>query len=154
MTTIGETPGEEVMATAPVMISNEVADYTHVPPAPEGESSTLEAPNCVKPSSGENISPHKQQDWDYGQKGGADFNMEAPIMAEDVIRAGGLGARDDLDRFLPTAVDATDYEESLMEAMEYEDVQPAGEGEIPRPGVGFVKSEQQRSDGFREVQQE
>lgn len=48
-------------------------------------------------------------------------------------------------------MDATDYEESLKEAMEYEDVQPGLESEIPRPGVGFVKSEQEQMDGFREI---
>ena len=41
-------------------------------------------------------------------------DMSAPITADDLARAGGLGAKDDMGHALPVAVDATDFEEELM----------------------------------------
>ena len=41
-------------------------------------------------------------------------DMSAPISADDLARAGGLGAKDDMGHALPVAVDATDFEEELM----------------------------------------
>ncbi|CAH9068721.1 unnamed protein product [Cuscuta epithymum] len=69
------------------------------------------------------------------QRGGAgEVNMEAEITPDDVMRAGGLGARDDIGSFLPTAIDTTDFEASLLDAREYEEPQER----ICRPGLGWT----------------
>lgn len=75
---------------------------------------------------------------DYAVGGhGVDVNMEAPISTEDLVRAGGLGALDDVAGAMPTTVDATDYEESLMDARGYEDKVGDAESDIHvRPGLG------------------
>ncbi|KAL4557983.1 hypothetical protein LXL04_036179 [Taraxacum kok-saghyz] len=62
-----------------------------------------------------------------------DVNMEASISADDMIRAGGFGARDDISNFLPVASDSTDFEASLRDARDYEEPQK----EICRPGLGW-----------------
>ncbi|XP_024017291.1 uncharacterized protein LOC21399605 [Morus notabilis] len=62
-----------------------------------------------------------------------EVNMEASIIADDVIRAGGFGARDDISSFLPVASDSTDFEAMILGAREYEEPQ----GEISRPGLGW-----------------
>uniref|UniRef100_A0A1J3IIV7 Uncharacterized protein n=1 Tax=Noccaea caerulescens TaxID=107243 RepID=A0A1J3IIV7_NOCCA len=64
-----------------------------------------------------------------------EVNMEASISAEDVIRAGGFGAKDDNGSFLPVASDSTDFEESIRSARDYEEAQP----EVQRPGLGWPK---------------
>ncbi|KAF8115310.1 hypothetical protein N665_0029s0145 [Sinapis alba] len=64
-----------------------------------------------------------------------EVNMEASISAEDVLRAGGFGAKDDIGSFLPVASDSTDFEESLRSARDYEGTQP----EVQRPGLGWPK---------------
>lgn len=60
-------------------------------------------------------------------------NMEATILADDVMRAGGYGARDDISSFLPVASDSTDFEASLRDARDYEEPQK----DICRPGLGW-----------------
>ncbi|GFY96184.1 hypothetical protein Acr_11g0004900 [Actinidia rufa] len=65
-----------------------------------------------------------------------EVNMEASISSDDVIRAGGFGARDDINSFLPVASDSTDFEASLLDAREYEDPQE----EIHRPGLGWTEA--------------
>ncbi|XP_057468266.1 uncharacterized protein LOC130757538 [Actinidia eriantha] len=65
-----------------------------------------------------------------------EVNMEASISSDDVIRAGGFGARDDINSFLPGASDSTDFEASLLDAREYEDPQE----EIHRPGLGWTEA--------------
>ncbi|GMN55423.1 hypothetical protein TIFTF001_024542 [Ficus carica] len=62
-----------------------------------------------------------------------EVNMEASIIADDVVRAGGFGARDDISSFLPVASDSTDFEAVIRDAREYEEPQ----GEISRPGLGW-----------------
>lgn len=62
--------------------------------------------------------------------------MEAPISADDLIRAGGLGAGDGVASAMPTTVDATDFEESLMDASEYEDKEDADSNRHLHPGLG------------------
>ncbi|XP_058107237.1 uncharacterized protein LOC131250875 [Magnolia sinica] len=73
----------------------------------------------------------------YGATGNentkGDVNMEATITADDVIRAGGFGAMDDISSLLPVAVDSTDFEASLRDARDFEEPQ----GEISRPGLGW-----------------
>ncbi|ESQ40312.1 hypothetical protein EUTSA_v10016002mg [Eutrema salsugineum] len=64
-----------------------------------------------------------------------EVNMEASISAEDVIRAGGFGAKDDIGSFLPVASDSTDFEESIRSARDYEEPQP----KVQRPGLGWPK---------------
>ncbi|CAI8613917.1 unnamed protein product [Vicia faba] len=63
-----------------------------------------------------------------------DVNMEASITPDDVIRAGGFGARDDIGSFLPVAGDSTDFEASIRDARDYEEPQ----GEVSRPGLGWT----------------
>lgn len=65
-----------------------------------------------------------------------EVNMEAIITADDVLRAGGFGARDDIGSFLPVAIDSTDFEASLRDAKDFEEPQ----GEILRPGLGWTES--------------
>lgn len=65
--------------------------------------------------------------------GFGDVNMEASISADDVMRAGGFGARDDISSFLPVASDSTDFEASLRDARDYEEPQK----DICRPGLGW-----------------
>ncbi|XP_010922230.1 uncharacterized protein [Elaeis guineensis] len=65
-----------------------------------------------------------------------DVNMEAAITTDDVIRAGGFGARDDISSFLPVAIDSTDFEASLRDARDFEEPQE----EISRPGLGWTES--------------
>ncbi|KAL1312467.1 uncharacterized protein [Arachis hypogaea] len=65
-----------------------------------------------------------------------DVNMEASITTDDVIRAGGFGARDDISSFLPVAIDSTDFEASIRDARDYEEPEP--QGEVSRPGLGWT----------------
>ncbi|XP_062117860.1 uncharacterized protein LOC133831529 isoform X2 [Humulus lupulus] len=61
---------------------------------------------------------------------------EASILEDDVIRAGGFGARDDISSFLPVASDSTDFEAMIRDAREYEEPQ----GEVCRPGLGWKET--------------
>ncbi|XP_008806581.1 uncharacterized protein LOC103719220 [Phoenix dactylifera] len=70
-----------------------------------------------------------------------DVNMEAAITTDDVIRAGGFGARDDISSFLPVAIDSTDFEASLRDARDFEEPQE----EISRPGLGWTESMDEKS---------
>ncbi|MCD7468673.1 hypothetical protein HAX54_007065 [Datura stramonium] len=67
------------------------------------------------------------------EKSYGDVNMEADITMDDVIRAGGLGARDDLNSVLPMATDTTDFEASIRDAWDYEGQRES----INRPGLGW-----------------
>ncbi|KAI3412529.1 uncharacterized protein J3R85_017229 [Psidium guajava] len=67
-----------------------------------------------------------------------EVNMEALIVPDDVIRAGGFGARDDISRFLPVASDCTDVEAALRDARDYEELQE----EVCRPGLGWTEGTQ------------
>ncbi|KAF9600709.1 hypothetical protein IFM89_011380 [Coptis chinensis] len=57
------------------------------------------------------------------------LTMEAAITSDDVVRAGGFGARDDLGSLLPVAIESTDFEASLRDARDYEE--PQGERNSP-----------------------
>lgn len=70
-----------------------------------------------------------------GKGSSGEVNMEASLSTEDVIRAGGFGARDDISSFLPVASDSTDFEAAIRDARDYEEP----EGEIRRPGLGWDK---------------
>ncbi|CAN4089857.1 unnamed protein product [Withania somnifera] len=70
------------------------------------------------------------------EKSHGDVNMEADISMDDVIRAGGLGARDDLNSVLPVAADTTDFEVSIRDAWDYERWQRES---ISRPGLGWTE---------------
>ncbi|URE19816.1 hypothetical protein MUK42_12327 [Musa troglodytarum] len=61
---------------------------------------------------------------------------DVAISADDVIRAGGLGARDDISSFLPVAIDSTDFEASLRDARDFEEPQR----EMPGPGLGWTET--------------
>lgn len=75
-------------------------------------------------------------DYSFGGHG-VDVNMEAPISTDDLFRAGGLGAGDGVGSAMPTTVDATDYEESLMDAAEYEDQKDVQSHPHLHPGLGL-----------------
>ncbi|GLJ13521.1 hypothetical protein SUGI_0214320 [Cryptomeria japonica] len=62
-----------------------------------------------------------------------DFNTDSTMSADDVERAGGFGATDDMSSLLPVALDSTDFEASLRSARNYEEEQ----GEVSRPGLGW-----------------
>lgn len=118
-------------------LRNEVAEFTR----PE-----IDVKNVLKPisSSPDNSRQGKVVDWKgreeirqfahLGYTG--EVNMEASLTADDVIRAGGFGARDDISNFLPVASDSTDFEATMRDAREYEEPQ----GEICRPGLGWTGS--------------
>lgn len=61
-------------------------------------------------------------------------NMEASATSDEVMRAGGFGATDDISSFLPVASDFTDFEANLRDARDYEDF----EEKINRPGLGWT----------------
>ncbi|XP_004493455.1 uncharacterized protein [Cicer arietinum] len=86
----------------------------------EGDSKGRE--NCPKGTSLEEIDVS------------GDVNMEASITTDDVIRAGGFGARDDISSVLPVASDSTDFEASILDARGYEEPH----GEVSRPGLGWT----------------
>lgn len=65
-----------------------------------------------------------------------EISMEASMSADDVLRAGGFGARDDIGSFLPVASDSTDFEATILNARDYESPQ----GEISRPGLGWKEA--------------
>ncbi|KAL3819757.1 hypothetical protein ACJIZ3_005662 [Penstemon smallii] len=62
-----------------------------------------------------------------------EVNMEASITSDEVLRAGGFGATDDISSFLPVASDFTDFEAHIRDARGYEDLME----EINRPGLGW-----------------
>ncbi|KAJ1686792.1 hypothetical protein LUZ63_018182 [Rhynchospora breviuscula] len=66
-----------------------------------------------------------------------DIEMEAEITPEDVEKAGGFGVRDDIGSLLPATIDATDLEESLLDARRFEE-EGGREGEVTRPGIGWT----------------
>lgn len=73
-----------------------------------------------------------------------EINMEAYVTSDEVIRAGGFGATDNISSFLPVASDFTDFEESLRDARDYEESEEksnrSGLGwkdETNRPGLGW-----------------
>ena len=65
-----------------------------------------------------------------------EVNMEVSITAQDVIRAGGFGARDDISSFVPVASDWTDFEASIRDARNYEEPQ----GDVCRHGLGWTEA--------------
>lgn len=69
-----------------------------------------------------------------------EVNMEASITQDDIIRAGGFGARDDIGSFLPVASDSTDFEATILDARNYEEPQ----GEIHRPGLGWTEATERK----------
>lgn len=75
----------------------------------------------------EHVAPESQDTFDA-------VNMEASVTSDEVIRAGGFGATDDISSFLPVASDFTDFEANLRDARDYEDL----EEKINRPGLGWT----------------
>ncbi|XP_031489157.1 uncharacterized protein LOC116256784 isoform X2 [Nymphaea colorata] len=65
---------------------------------------------------------------------GDEPSLESALSSDDLVRAGGFGAKDDLSSFLPAAIDSTDFEASLRDARDYEEPQ----GEVSRPGLGWL----------------
>lgn len=69
----------------------------------------------------------------------SESSTKAAIFLDDAIRAGGLGARDDIGSFLPAASDFTDFEASLRNAHDYE----VPKEETRRPGLGWAEVKKQ-----------
>lgn len=69
---------------------------------------------------------------------GAEWDMSAPISAEDIVKAGGLGARDDIGSAVPVAADNTDMEETLMEF---------GAKETSHEGLGYTSNNEGSGQG-------
>ncbi|KAJ0513492.1 hypothetical protein HanHA300_Chr10g0358201 [Helianthus annuus] len=82
------------------------------------------------------VSGTKKEPETVEDKGSGDVNMEASN-DDDVMRAGGFGARDDISSFLPVASDSTDFEASLRDARQYEEPQK----DVCRPGLGWNKED-------------
>ncbi|CAN0890500.1 hypothetical protein LINGRAHAP2_LOCUS16466 [Linum grandiflorum] len=74
-----------------------------------------------------------------------DVNMEASISIDDVMRAGGFGARDDIGSVLPVASDSTDFEAMILDAKDYEEPQK----ELPRPGLGWTDAAEESPSSAR-----
>lgn len=70
----------------------------------------------------------------------SESSTKAAIFLDDAIRAGGFGARDDIGSFLPVASDFTDFEASLRDAKNYEDLKE----ETGRPGLGWAEVKQKK----------
>ncbi|CAN6444184.1 unnamed protein product [Victoria cruziana] len=68
---------------------------------------------------------------------GDEPSIESVLSSDDLVRAGGFGAKDDLSSFLPAAIDSTDFEASLRDARNYEEPQ----GEVSRPGLGWLETD-------------
>ncbi|KAK8590228.1 hypothetical protein V6N12_024607 [Hibiscus sabdariffa] len=101
----------------------------------------------VVPSSPRNIVQVNTIDWNGGgvddkvvqnMQSSGEVNMEVSVTAEDLIRAGGFGARDDISSFLPIASDWTDFEASIRDVRDYEEPQ----GDVSRPGLGWREASQ------------
>lgn len=119
-------------------VRNEVAesDYTKMNVVVEqnpGSSENILQLKIVDSKSGKNFVQGKANE-DEDTSG--EVNMEAIITSDDIIRAGGFGARDDISSFLPVASDLTDYEASLRDARGYEEPQ----GDVYRPGLGWTET--------------
>ncbi|CAL1352387.1 unnamed protein product [Linum trigynum] len=75
-------------------------------------------------------------------KSSGDVNMEAAISTDDVMRAGGFGARDDIGSVLPVASDSTDFEEMILNAKDYEGPQAEQQR---RPGLGWTDAAEEQN---------
>ncbi|GLT88175.1 hypothetical protein SLE2022_062100 [Rubroshorea leprosula] len=99
--------------------------------------------STLVPCSPENNAHAGKDDWkngdvdDVGTAG--EVNMEASITPDEVVRAGGFGARDDIGSFLPVASDSTDFEASILDAKDYEEPQELGEPS--RHGLGWREAQ-------------
>lgn len=97
-----------------------------------GSQRNNEQANMINWNRGETV----PQDALYGNvDASGEINMEATITPDDVIRAGGFGARDDISSFLPVASDSTDFEASIRDAQDYEQTRE----EVRRPGLGWIE---------------
>ncbi|KAF4356348.1 hypothetical protein G4B88_001223 [Cannabis sativa] len=120
----------------------EEAESTHIEikkkeflkPVPNSETNVHV--NIVKGKDGQNVN----QDASPLEIDAPGEVMDASILEDDVIRAGGFGARDDLSSFLPVASDSTDFEAMIRDAREYEEPQ----GEVCRPGLGWKETTTQK----------
>ncbi|KAF9679611.1 hypothetical protein SADUNF_Sadunf06G0032700 [Salix dunnii] len=92
--------------------------------------------NWVDSKGQELVSPNSPID----ENSSGEVNMEASITRDDIIRAGGFGARDDISSFLPVASDSTDFEATILDARKYEEPQ----GEIHRPGLGWTEATERK----------
>ncbi|KAK9065707.1 hypothetical protein SSX86_015108 [Deinandra increscens subsp. villosa] len=90
----------------------------------------------------ESKADRQDEDDDDADMESGDVNMEASVSADDVMRAGGFGARDDISSFLPVASDSTDFEASLRDAREYEEPQK----DVCRPGLGWKDDDVKEQD--------
>ncbi|XP_022155939.1 uncharacterized protein LOC111022939 isoform X1 [Momordica charantia] len=106
------------------IILEDKAEVPSVMVEKEAAESISSSPKDVQTNKGE---PSRQIDI------AGEISMEASMTTDDVLRAGGFGARDDIGSFLPVASDSTDFEATILNARDYEGPQ----GKISRPGLGW-----------------
>lgn len=99
----------------------------------ERKESVIDKSNIVDELQSKAVINTELNETDSQGKAVVDFNMESTMTPDDVERAGGFGATDDMGSLLPVALDSTDFEASLRNARNYEEEQ----GEISRPGLGW-----------------
>ncbi|KAJ6864373.1 hypothetical protein NC651_035045 [Populus alba x Populus x berolinensis] len=112
-------------------LRNVVKDTPRPGPSSSGDNMKV---TVVDWKAQELVSPNAPIDEDRS----GEVKMEASLTPDDVIRAGGFGARDDKSSFLPVASDSTGFEATILDARNYEEPQ----GEIQRPGLGWTERKQ------------
>lgn len=120
-------------ATESSGFKNDVKDIQR--PAPNSPRNNIKV-NMVGWKGRRITSPNAPADVDTS----GEVNMEASITPDDVIRAGGFGARDDISSFLPVASDSTDFEAIIRDAKNYEEPQE----EMCRPGLGWTEAAEKK----------
>ncbi|KAL9336229.1 hypothetical protein Peur_070717 [Populus x canadensis] len=117
----------------PTFFRNVVKDIPRPGPSSPGDNMKV---NVVDWKAQELVSPNAPLEEDRP----GEVKMEASITPDDVIRAGGFGARDDISSFLPVASDSTGFEATILDARNYEEPQ----GEIQRPGLGWTEATERK----------
>ncbi|XP_006373730.3 uncharacterized protein LOC18106124 [Populus trichocarpa] len=125
---------EQVMKQLkPTFFRNVVKDIPRPGPSSPGDNMKVNVVDC---KAQELVSPNAPLEEDRP----GEVKMEASITPDDVIRAGGFGARDDINSFLPVASDSTGFEATILDARNYEEPQ----GEIQRPGLDWTEATERK----------
>ncbi|XP_061954152.1 uncharacterized protein LOC133676496 [Populus nigra] len=125
---------EQVMKQLkPTFFRNVVKDIPRPGPSSPGDNMKVNVVDC---KAQELVSPNAPLEEDRP----GEVKMEASITPDDVIRAGGFGARDDISSFLPVASDSTGFEATILDAKNYEEPQ----GEIQSPGLGWTEATERK----------
>jgi hypothetical protein len=125
---------EQVMKQLkPTFFRNVVKDIPRPGPSSPGDNMKVNVVDC---KAQELVSPNAPLEEDRP----GEVKMEASITPDDVIRAGGFGARDDINSFLPVASDSTGFEATILDDRNYEEPQ----GEIQRPGLDWTEATERK----------